>query len=224
MARTATTTQSRIDATAAKLTELIVSRRLLPNQRLVEVELSEMLETNRANIRTALALLEQTGLVVSTPNRGARVRLVTGDEALEIMEARGALEILVVRRAAERATKADRAKIRRLLTEMRTALRAGDLILYSDLNGKLHEEFYRIASMPTVARLLTSLKSQLVRFNYRPALIPGRAQQSLVEHTELAEAVCAGDPRRAEKALREHLKQVLVALQKIIRDNERTFL
>jgi DNA-binding GntR family transcriptional regulator len=214
--------ESRRGDPTAKLRALIVSGKLTPNERLVEAELVSLLRSNRTNVRTALARLEQEGLVVSEPNRGARVRLVSGEEAIEITQARGALEILVVRQAAENVTKSDRIKLRRLAVEMRSALDAGDLIFYSDLNGQLHTELYRIASLPIVTQLLLTLKSQLVRFQYRPVLVPGRAQQSIVEHTKIVEAVCDADPDRAERAMREHLAGVLVALRQIIKEKPNT--
>lgn len=216
--------ESRRGDPTAKLRALIVGGRLMPNQRLVEAELVPMLRSNRANVRTALARLEQEGLVVSAPNRGARVRLVSDEEAIEITLARGALEALVVRQAAQNLTKADRVKLRRLGAEMRRALDAGDLILYSDLNGQLHTEFYRIAALPIVARLLLTLKSQLVRFQYRPVLLPGRAQKSIEEHAEIIKAVCAADPDWAERAMRDHIAKVLVALRRIIEEKPNTAL
>lgn len=205
------------DPTAA-LRALIVGGRLMPNQRLVEAELVPLLQVNRTKVRTALARLEQEGLVVSAPNRGAWVRLISSEEAIEITQARGALEVLVVRQAAEHITKPDGAKLRRIERQMRAAIEAADLTAYSDLNGKLHAELYRIAALPNVARILMTLKSQLVRFQYRPILLPGRPQHSIIEHTEIVESVCAGDPDWAERAMRDHIAQVLVALRQIIKD------
>jgi DNA-binding GntR family transcriptional regulator len=203
-----------------QLRALIVGGRLMPNQRLVEAELVPMLRSNRTHVRTALARLEIEGLVVSEPNRGARVRLVTGEEAIEITQARGALEGLVVRQAAQNITKPDKVTLRRIERQMRRAIDAGDLIPYSDLNGQLHAELYRIAGLPIVERLLLNLKSQTVRFQYRPILLPGRPQESIIEHTEIVEAVCAGDPDWAERAMRDHIVEVLAALRRIIKDKE----
>jgi DNA-binding GntR family transcriptional regulator len=203
-----------------QLRALIVGGRLMPNQRLVEAELVPMLRSNRTHVRTALARLEIEGLVVSEPNRGARVRLVTGEEAIEITQARGALEGLVVRQAAQNITKPDKVTLRRIERQMRRAIDAGDLIPYSDLNGQLHAELYRIAGLPIVERLLLNLKSQTVRFQYRPILLPGRPQESIIEPTEIVEAVCAGDPDWAERAMRDHIVEVLAALRRIIKDKE----
>ena len=60
--------------------EWITGGRFMPNERLIETDLAEALGVNRANVRMALAMLEQEGLVVRERNRGARVRLVSDAE------------------------------------------------------------------------------------------------------------------------------------------------
>ena len=86
----------------ARLREAITSGRFMPNERLIEAELVRSFRANRANIRIALAMLDQEGLVVRERNRGARVRLVSDQEAIEIAEARQAVETMVARQAAAR--------------------------------------------------------------------------------------------------------------------------
>ena len=67
-----------------RLREAITRGRLTPNERLIEAELAGQYRVNRAHIRTALAMLDQEGLVVREKNRGARVRAISDTEALEI--------------------------------------------------------------------------------------------------------------------------------------------
>jgi DNA-binding GntR family transcriptional regulator len=71
------------------LRDAITSGALQPSQRLVEAELSQTFGLSRAAVRTALVRLEQDGLVSHERHRGAKVRLVTEREAVEILEARG---------------------------------------------------------------------------------------------------------------------------------------
>src|SRR6266404_112145 len=85
----------------------ILRSELVPGQRLVEAELCELLGASRGTVRTALMDLEHEGLVERIANRGARVRVVGIDEALQIAEVRMAVESLCVGRAAERITDKD---------------------------------------------------------------------------------------------------------------------
>jgi DNA-binding GntR family transcriptional regulator len=191
----------------------ILAGRLQPNQRLVESDLTESLGVSRAAVRTALVRLAQEGLIEHERNRGARVRMVGEQEAAEILEARMVLEGLAARHAAERATDADVAGLRDILATMRERLDAGDLLGASDRNAVLHGRLLELAGHETVWRLVGALNSQLVRFQYRTILVPGRPEESFAEHTAIVDAVAAHDPDAAEAAMRRHLGHVTTALR-----------
>jgi DNA-binding GntR family transcriptional regulator len=196
-----------------RLREEIVSGRLQPNERLVEADLVQLLGSGRSAVRTALVRLEQEGLVEREPNRGAKVRLVDEHEAAEILESRMVLEGLAARQAAKNADPAQVEELREIIREMRSLLDAGDLLGASDLNARLHGRLLEIADNATVARLVATLSSQLVRFQYRTILLPGRAEQSHLEHRAIVEAVADGDADAAEQAVRDHLAHVVEALR-----------
>jgi DNA-binding GntR family transcriptional regulator len=196
----------------ARLHDAIISGRLQPNERLVEAELIELLGVSRTAVRTALVRLAQEGLVVHERNRGARVRYVDETEAVEIVLARAALEALAVRQAAERATPDDVAELRAVLEQMRARLDEGDLLGASAENAVLHSKLLELSGNRTAIRLVAGLKSQLVRFQYRTILVPGRSERSFEEHSAIVDAVAAGDADAAEAAMRRHLSQVADAL------------
>jgi DNA-binding GntR family transcriptional regulator len=194
------------------LRDAIVTGRFQPNEHLIETDLSRMMGVGRSAVRTALARLEQEGLVQHVRHRGSRVRLVDKREAVEILEARSVLEGLVARHAAMRADAQDIGALEEILAEMRRLLDAGDLIGASEKNAVLHRRLMLIAEHDTAARLISTLKSQLVRFQYRTILLPGRAQESFAEHSAIVDAVAASDPDAAETAMRTHLSHVAEAL------------
>jgi DNA-binding GntR family transcriptional regulator len=197
-----------------RLREAIVSGELMPDQRLVEAELGEAFGLGRAAVRTALVRLEQDRLVSREPHRGAKVRRVSAAEAVEVLEARTALESLAVRHAAERAGEAEAADLRAILAEMRRLLEDGDLPGVSDANGRLHRRLLEISGHATARRLCATLASQTVRFQFRTILAPGRPERSLEEHAAIVDAVAAGDPDAAERAMRTHLSHVADALRR----------
>lgn len=194
------------------LRDAIVTGRFQPNEHLIETDLSRMMGVGRSAVRTALARLEQEGLVQHVRHRGTRVRLVDKREAVEILEVRSVLEGLVARHAAARADAQDVAALKEILGEMRRLLEHGDLIGASDENAVLHRRLMLIAQHHTASRLISTLKSQLVRFQYRTILLPGRAQVSFAEHSAIVDAVAAGDSDAAETAMRTHLTHVAEAL------------
>ena len=203
--------------TAKAYTELhqaIVRGELLPNQHLVELELAQRLGVGRAAIRTALDRLAQDGLVAHEPNRGAHVRLVALEEAVEMFEARAVLEGLALRYAARQATEQEIAELQTMVERMEQCFAMGDLLAISDLNAQLHATLLRIANHQTVTRLLERLQAHHVRFQYRMILVPGRAAQSVQEHRAIINAVAAHDADAAEDAMRRHLAHSAETLRK----------
>lgn len=204
------------DDAYSRLHQAILRGELLPNQRLIELELAHSFGVGRAAVRTALARLEQEGLVEHAPNRGARVRAISEAEAIEILEARAVLEGLVARHAAQRATGPDLAALRAIDAAMAERLAAGDLLGVSELNSEFHVLLQRVAGHATAKRLLDRLQPHHVRYQYRTILVGGHAAQSLAEHRALLAALAAHDGAAAEEAMRAHLARVVDALRQVI--------
>jgi len=198
---------------ADRLRNDILKRHFPPGERLIELQLSERYDVGRAAIRSALVELEAEGLVLRETNRGATVRRVTVAEAVEISEARAALESLVARRAAERATDADRKELRALLDEMTAAVDADDRAGYSKLNRTLHASLPRIARHGVAADLIANLRNRAVHHQFQLAVMPGRAAESLGQHRAIVDAVVAGDGEAAERAMLAHLASVIDTLR-----------
>lgn len=203
---------------AARIREAISAGELVPNQRLVEADLAEAYGASRGHVRTALGELTVEGLVERIQNRGARVRSVPLEEALEIVEVRAALEALCAARAAERITDDQAEELRRIGRAMEAAVRDGDQAAYAQGNTDLHGTVIDLSGQRTAAATIDRLRAQAVRFQYRLSARPGRSQQSLPEHLAIIEAVCARDAEGAARAMREHLASVARAIAESARD------
>jgi DNA-binding GntR family transcriptional regulator len=191
----------------------ILNGEYAPRQRLVEIDLCERFGTSRFILRSALQDLAGQGLVEFQRNRGARVREVSIDEAIEITEVRILLEGLLAARAAERVTKAEAAMLRKLVKDMRTAVEKSELLTYSDLNAQLHSAIRDIAAHETAARLLRQLRDQTVRHQFSLSLVPGRPGVSLPQHEAIVAAITNRRPELAKQAMEEHLQSVIQAFQ-----------
>jgi DNA-binding GntR family transcriptional regulator len=199
-------------AVAEALRTAILRGEYAPAQRLIEADLCERFGTTRFIVRAALQELSAQGLVEFQRNRGARVREVSLDEAIEITEVRQVLEGLQAARAAERVTTAEAAALRGIVAQMRAAVRQAELLRYSELNASLHAAIRDIAAHETSARLLRQLRDQTVRHQFSLSLVPGRPAVSLPQHEAIVAAVIARDPAAAERAMHEHLQSVIDAL------------
>jgi DNA-binding GntR family transcriptional regulator len=190
----------------------IVAGELSPGERLIEEELAERLGVSRGAVRAAILRLGHEGLAVRERNRGARVRRFTPEEAVEILEARAALESLAAGYAAMRRTDAEVRDLRAFVGDMALLLDRGELLAISERNAALHRRILQISRHAVALDICSRLHSQLVRFQFRTVLAPGRPERSLAEHDRIVSAIDAGDRAGAAQAMREHLTNVTYAL------------
>jgi DNA-binding GntR family transcriptional regulator len=199
------------------LGEEILSGRLSPNERLVEADLVARHGLSRGAIRIALVRLEQDRVVIREPHRGARVRLVSEAEAVEILQVRAALEGVAAAQAARHGTEEQIAALERVTETMVALQTGGDLLGMSERNAELHRIILEACGHATVQRLAGGLHSQMVRFQYRTILAAGRSGPSLDEHRAIVTAIAARDPEQAEQAMRSHLGNVAAALHQRVK-------
>jgi DNA-binding GntR family transcriptional regulator len=199
---------------ATELRTAILTGRFGPNERLVEADVAEEFGMSRTAVRTAIVRLEVEGLLRREPNKGARVRLVTDAEAVQIMHARAVLEGLIARRAAERITASESRRLRAAARGYRSLVERGDLMASADANVELHTLIRTIAREPIASQLVEQLNSRITRFQFRTAVIPGRLAATADEHDAVVAAINARKPEQAERIMRNHLGSVADALER----------
>ncbi len=197
------------------LRDAILQGEFVAGQRLVEVDLCERFGCSRFAVRAAIPVLASEGLIDVQRHRGARVRVIPIDEAIEITEVRQMLEGLTAARAAERAGPADVTELREIIRQMRHAVDAGELVSYSDANARLHALIRRVAAHDTATSIIERLRAQMVRHQFMLSLVPGRPAVSLAQHEAIVDAIEARDPVAAEEAMRRHISSVIDSLQNL---------
>ena len=189
-----------------------------PGYRLVEAELVGLTGASRSAVRQTIDLLAAEGLVERIQNKGARVRVVSLDEAIAITECRMPLEGLLARKAAERVTAPEADRLQAHLAAMAAAVDAGDVLKYSDLIQQLHGMVREAARHPVAAGLVGRLQAQLVRHQFQLSLRPGRPRVSLAGLSAVVDAVVNRDADRAEAAAVAHVRSVIAELENARQD------
>ncbi|MDQ4489072.1 GntR family transcriptional regulator [Sinomonas sp. ASV486] len=206
-------------ASESRVTDLIrsaiVAGEYAPNQRLIEADLSAAFSASRATVRTALLELAGEGLVERLPNKGSRVRAISLDEAIEILEVRIGVEGLCAAKVAEHLTDEEAAGFERLRADMVASVAEGDLVEYSRLNRLLDVRVRELSRHATAADILARLHAQSVRHQFKLSSRPSRAKVSVLEHAAIIDAILTRDPEDAERAVRSHLLNVIGALREL---------
>lgn len=195
--------------------DAIIHGEYVPNQRLVEADLSDVFSASRATVRTALLQLAGEGLVERLPHRGSRVRAISVEEAIEILEVRIGVEGLCAAKTAASISDEDVAALNRLRAQMVESVAEGDLVEYARLNRYLDERVRELSNHATASDVLARLHAQSVRHQFKLSSRPQRAKVSVLEHASIIDAIVARDPEAAEQAVRSHLLSVIDALRDI---------
>lgn len=201
------------DSITDELRTDILEGRFEPGDRLVELRLTNDYGCGRLAVRTALVELAAEGLVDREVNRGATVRDVSINEAIQITQARSALESLMASEAARLANDVERNALGAIGDDMEAAVAAGDLPAYSVLNGALHRYVREISDHTVASHLVAHLRNRGAQHRYRLSSVPGRAEQSLKQHRAIIDAIVAGDEASASEAMELHLASVIETLR-----------
>ncbi len=193
----------------AVLREAIIIGELPPGAPLRLEELAESLGMSISPIREAIRHLETVGLAEHVAYRGARVTALTAADMRDVYEVRTALEVLAVRRAAERFTDGDRVRVEVVLEVLEAAYRRGDHRGIVDGNTAFHTLLAAISESRWLQRLLQPAFETTERYG-AAVLRLGRPEETKeIEssgHAAILAACVARDPDAAEAAVREHLQ------------------
>ena len=182
----------------------ILSGELPANSRLKEQELAARLSISRTPVREALARLEMEGLVRRSPRRGATVSSVELDEVDEIYEIRAALEVLVARRACERATEEEIEEMGQALRRAQRCLEEGDVEALLKNTVHFHRLFNSSSRSPRLITFLRSLEDRLVPFRHAGIRRPGRAEGAMRQHWGILEGLRSRDLAAMQNWIEEH--------------------
>jgi DNA-binding GntR family transcriptional regulator len=151
-----TTYKTMAEIAAQSLKEAIFSARYAPGMRLVPAKLEQELGLGRIAIREALKELTATGLVVSSPNKGAVVAPPPEMEEIEqIFEIRYLLEGKAARLATPRVSEETIGTLVDLSRRM--ALPDAERVRYSSLNRQFHIALYEASGWKYLCLVISQL-------------------------------------------------------------------
>lgn len=176
-----------------------------PGDRLVEATLSTELGTSRGPVREALRQLENEGLVMSIPYRGAVVLGVSDEEVQEVLiPIRLTLERYSFLHAIDRMTGKDFAELGKQVWLMEQAAAAGDLARHVEADLRFHEVVISASGLTHTMQIWRTIWPRIRAYFYRY----GRGQdlaRMVEEHRELLTALQARDPVAIASRLQAHI-------------------
>ncbi|MDE7311376.1 MAG: GntR family transcriptional regulator [Eubacterium sp.] len=206
------------DVVFQTLREAILKGDLRPGERLMELQLAAKLGVSRTPIREAIRMLEQEGLAVTIPRKGAEVARMTEKNMEDVLQIREALDDLAVQVACDKITEGQLELLMAAMKNFEHAVQAGDLSKIVAYDVEFHDIIYESTDNPKLVILLSNLREQIYR--YRVEYLKEKENYPMLvrEHEEIVEALKQKNKERVTDAMRNHIRNQAEVVKNIIRE------
>jgi DNA-binding GntR family transcriptional regulator len=195
---------------AKKIRDAILDETFKPGERLPEEQVGKMFNVSRSPVREVLLALEKEGTVVMEPYKGATVKPLSPEEALDIAELRLSLITLAAKPAHRHLSPADFDLAYGLAKQMTRTKSAKE---YFEYDRRFWDIIFEKAQRPILWEVFGQLDDRLTRYNPLviklfpdPATRP-RQQEVLIEFLRKGEV---------DEAVRAFKKPYLEVVHRII--------
>jgi len=198
------------------LREAILKGELKPGERLMELQLAAKLGVSRTPIREAIRMLEQEGLAVTIPRKGAEVAKMTEKDMEDVLQIREALDELAAKIACEQISEEQLEELVATMHEFEESTKTDNVKKIAEADVKFHDIIYQSTGNPKLVNMLNNLREQMYRYRVE-YLKEGETRDVLVkEHEELTKAIRERDVERAKQLSFQHIENQRMAIMRSI--------
>lgn len=201
----------------------IVECNIPPGKLLSEKEISVRFDVSRQPVREAFIKLAEAGLVQIMPQRGTFVMKISEQRVADARFIRQALECAVVRRAAEMVTEEQLLTLEHNLRRQELAAQNDQVREFLSLDDSFHQLLTQIANCPLAWETIESIKATMDRVRFLSLSQVSPPPSLIQQHYLIFSALKARDPDAAEKAIREHLQEMIYSITPIAQQNSDWF-
>ncbi|WP_415947449.1 GntR family transcriptional regulator [Streptomyces sp. KLOTTS4A1] len=185
--------------------QAVLERRYEGGTLLTEGELAADVGVSRTPVREALLKLEVEGLIRLYPKKGALVLPVSAQEIADVVETRLLVEEHALRKAVPAPPQLI-ARLEELLAQQREQAAAGDYTAAAHSDRCFHAEIVRSGGNEILSRLYDQLRDRQLRMGIAVMHShPDRTAKTLAEHSEILQALRAGEAETAVAAVHRHI-------------------
>ena len=202
------------------LREAILKGDLKPGERLMELQLASKLGVSRTPIREAIRMLEQEGLAVTTPRKGAEVAKMTLKDMEDVLEIRDALDELAVRIACQKISDEQLNQLEDMKELFEKSTQTGNVKKIAEADVTFHDVIYEATGNPKLVTLLNNLREQVYRYRVEYIKDPKNYPTLIAEHEAILESLKNRDVKNAVEAMHVHVANQAEAVKTVIQEQE----
>lgn len=198
------------------LREAILRGDLKPGERLMEIQLASQLGVSRTPIREAIRMLEQEGLAVTMPRKGAEVAKMTLKGMEDVLEIRAALDELASQLACERMTEEQLARLEDKKVIFEKSLKTGNVKAIAEADVNFHDVIYEATGNPKLVNMLNNLREQIYRYRIEYLKNADNYPILIKEHEAIYQSICNRNQDEAKVAIAIHVENQAIAVKEVI--------
>lgn len=187
------------------LRQEILTGKLKPGERLMEIHLANRLGVSRTPIREAIRMLELEGLVIMVPRRGAEVAQITWKNLKDVLEVRRALDVLAIELACERMTAEEMDELYKACEEFKQATLTQDTRKIAEADVKLHDMIVAATRNNRLIQLVNNLAEQMYRYRFEYLKDSSQHDMLVQEHKDMYQSILKKDRISAARAVKKHI-------------------
>lgn len=187
------------------LRKAILTGELKPGERLMEIHLANQLGVSRTPVREAIHKLEQEGLVIMMPRRGAEVAQITEKSLKDVLEVRRALDALCAELACDRITEEGKRQLLKACNEFEKATVTGDATTIAQADVALHDIIVAATGNRRLIQLVNNLSEQMYRYRFEYIKDENKHNHLVEEHRMIYESIVRHDKEGAARAAKLHI-------------------
>lgn len=191
-----------------ELRSLILTGKIKPGTRMMEIELAEDMGVSRTPIREAIRKLEKEGLVVIEPRKGAYASEVSVKDMVDILEVRANLEGLAAYLAAERMTEAEKKALNEVKEKFTAAVIDGNMADMISHDTRFHHMIVESSRNNHLIHMVEQLQELVLRFRYIYYKDFKRAEDMIPEHRQIFEEIANGNGANARFEAFNHIDRL----------------
>ena len=199
------------------LREAILKGELKPGERLMELQLAAKLGVSRTPIREAIRMLEQEGLAVTIPRKGAEVARMTEKDMEDVLQIRDALDELAASIACEQISEEELAELRHTMHEFEESTKTGDVKRIAEADVRFHDIIYHATRNVKLENMLNNLREQMYRYRIEYLKDQQVYEKLLSEHEEIIRHIEKGEKDEAARVVSRHIENQAQAVADVIR-------
>lgn len=198
----------------------ILKGELKPGERLMEMHLANKLGVSRTPIREAIRMLEQEGLAVTLPRKGAQVAKMTEKDLQDVMEIRDALDELAVVCACSRMNQEQFVELKTAMKSFESAVKAGDVRTIVEADEAFHDVIYKMTHNPKLENIVNNIREQMYRYRYEYVKDHSIYDKLIAEHNAIIEGLQKQDVEYLKEIMHTHLENQVDAVRTVIREQK----